>query len=277
MTHTIVKGNDLLLKLNHQTISYDDLGESALPVIFIHGFPFDKSMWQPQMDYLKNQYRVIAYDLRGFGKSTVVKEKASIHSFAEDLIRFMDVLQIEKAIGCGLSMGGYILLNLMPEFQDRFAAIILADTQCNADNEEAKTKRFDNIKHIMAGGMEDYIKGSIEKLCSDETLSSKDNLIEKIRNMMNATSPLVITGTLYALAKRKETCSLLSHIHIPALVLCGKEDKITPVDKSEFLHDNIPDSTLHVINGAGHLSNLEQSDEFNHQLEKFIARVSLLN
>ena len=130
-----------MISVNGATICYDDFGTGALPVIFLHGFPFDKSSWQPQMEFLRNTYRVIALDIRGFGKSTSGNETKSMSLFADDLIKFMDGLEIDKAIVCGLSMGGFILLNAANRFPERFKALVLCDTQCIADSPEAKEKR----------------------------------------------------------------------------------------------------------------------------------------
>src|SRR5436190_14766841 len=111
-----ITGKDISITINGITISYDDLGVGQVPIIFIHGFPFDKSSWQPQVEHLKSSHRVIAYDIRGFGKSTSDTETASITLFADDLIEFMDALEINKAILCGLSMGGYIVLNAVRRY-----------------------------------------------------------------------------------------------------------------------------------------------------------------
>ena len=135
------------------TISFDDFGKGEIPIIFIHGFPFDKSSWQPQMAFLKKTHRVIAYDIRGFGASITNDEQESIGLFSNDLVKFMDTLAIKKAIVCGLSMGGYILLNAVHRFPDRFEAIILSDTQCIADTEAAKEKRSQSILQIKAEGI----------------------------------------------------------------------------------------------------------------------------
>ena len=122
--------NDLFIELDTVTLSYNDFGKGDLPVIFIHGFPFNKNMWQPQMEVFKDTHRVIALDLRGFGNSLSNKEELSITLFADDLILFMDALKIRKAVICGLSMGGYIVLNAVKRYQERFSAIVLSDTQC---------------------------------------------------------------------------------------------------------------------------------------------------
>ncbi len=268
-------GNDIEIKVNGITICYDDLGEGSIPIVFIHGFPFDKSMWQPQMDFLKKTNRVIAYDIRGFGKSTADNEEASMGLFGDDLIKFMDALFINKAIICGLSMGGYILLNTLDRYPNRFEAIILSDTQCIADTSEAKEKRKKTIKQIEAEGLNNFTELFIQNIFCKESLNDKKVLVEKIKKIILSTSSEIITGTLNALAKRHEMCFLLREISIPTLVLCGKEDIITPLIQSEFLHNNIRNSIFHSLDAAGHLSNLEQADEFNIHIYNFISSLSI--
>jgi 3-oxoadipate enol-lactonase len=269
--HTI--GTDMELRANGITMCYDDLGESNIPVIFIHGFPFDKSSWQPQMDYLKNTHRVIAYDIRGFGKSGRGDEKLSIGLFADDLIRLMDLLRIKKAIVCGLSMGGYILLNAINRYPDRFEAIILSDTQCIPDTDEAKEKRYSTIKQIESNGLIEFAAGYVKNVFCENSLTDKKEIVKKIQNIILSTSQQTITETLKALVQRWETCSSSENIAVPTLILCGKEDKVTPITQSQLLNRNIPSSAIHIVENAGHMSNLEQPEQFNRHLYSFLSGV----
>ncbi|MES2138852.1 MAG: alpha/beta fold hydrolase [Bacteroidota bacterium] len=266
----IATGNDIEVKINDAEICYDDFGESTIPVIFIHGFPFNKSSWKPQMDFLKSSCRVIAYDIRGFGKSTAGDEKPSINLFADDLIQMMDVLQIKKAIVCGLSMGGYILLNAINRYPERFHAIILSDTQCIGDSTEAKEKRYKTIKQIETDGLTDFAAGFIKNVFCQESLNNKKELVEEIKNIILSTKLETVAGTLVALAQRHEKCFSLNEISIPALILCGKEDIVTPPVQSEFLHTHIKNSKFYSLDNAGHMANLEQADEFNKLVNDFI-------
>lgn len=267
----IATGNDIEVKIDDAEICYDDFGESTIPVIFVHGFPFNKSSWQPQMDFLKNKYRVIAYDIRGFGKSTSGEQEMSMNLFADDLIQMMDVLQIKKAIVCGLSMGGYILLNAINRYPERFHAIILSDTQCIADSAEAREKRYKTIKQIETDGLIEFAEGFIKNVFCQESLNNKKDLPEKIKNIILSTKPKTVTDTLAALAKRHEKCFSLNEISVPALILCGKEDVVTPPVQSEFLHAHIKDSKYHILDNAGHMANLEQANEFNRIINDFIS------
>ncbi len=257
--------------INGATISFDDFGRGETPIIFIHGFPFDKSSWQAQMDFLGKTNRVIAYDIRGFGKSTTGNETISIGLFADDLIKLMDALEIKKAIVCGLSMGGYILQNAVQHYPERFKAIILSDTQCIADSVEAKEKRMQTIIKIKVDGLKEFANGFIQNIFCEESKNNKKELVESIKNIILNTSSQTITDTLMALAQRSETCSTLLQINLPVLLLCGSEDKVTPAEQAEFMHKNINNSTLKIINDAGHMANIEQPVLFNKHVIEFIA------
>ncbi len=266
------KGKDIHVNLKGVTICCDDFGTGNIPIIFIHGFPFDKSSWEPQMEFLKHTHRVLAYDIRGFGKSTLGEENMTISLFADDLVELMDVLQIDKAVACGLSMGGYILLNAVNRYPERFEALILSDTQCIADSPEGKEKRYKTIDQINEDGLKDFAEGFVKNAFCPDSLENKKELVEKIKDIILTTSPITITGTLSALAKRPEMCSTLNEILIPVLILCGEEDTVTLMTQAAFLNRNIANSEFNSIGKAAHMSNLEQSDEFNRWLSQFVSK-----
>ena len=267
-------GNNIEITVNDLIVSYNDEGESGAPVIiFIHGFPFNKSMWDKQFKALKENYRVIAYDVRGHGNSDAGKGDFSIELFANDLLSFMDALKIDKAMLCGLSMGGYIALNAVENYPDRFDALILSDTTCVADTPEAKEKRLKAIESIKKSGVEKYAEESIKNLFAPESLSTKKEEIAAVREMIVNTSKQSLYKTLQAFYKRKETCSKLHDINVPVLIVVGKEDKITPPEAAQMMHEKIEDSILYIIEHAGHLSNIENPFDFNNKLEEFFSTV----
>lgn len=268
--HTETKGYNLTIPVNDFNLSYDDLGEAGIPVIFLHGYPFSKEMWKQQLEFLQSTHRVIACDIRGFGKSTYEEGTLSIDLFADDLLTFMYKLHIEKAIICGLSMGGYIALNAVQRFPTHFEALILCDTQCIADAPAVKEKRYKVIDDITANGVKDFNEGFIKSVFQKDTLSNKKELVEALRTVVFANSQHIITAGLIALAERSETCSTLGAINIPTLIICGREDEVTPLAQSDFMHQMIEGSIMHVIDNAGHVSNLEHPDEFNQQLQDFL-------
>ncbi len=257
---------------NNISISYNDAGEGQLPIIFLHGFPFDKSMWQDQIEVLKSSHRVIAYDIRSFGASTNDESELSIELCANDLIKFMEALHITKAILCGFSMGGYIALNAVSRFPNFFAGIILCDTQCIADSEEAKAKRYKRIEQIDAEGTNEFTKDFIKNIFYKKSLTNKKDLVESIESNIQSNSSHVIIGGLKALALRSDTCFSLASIEVPTLIICGREDVITPILQSERMHNTIKNSSFKIIDEAGHLSNMEQPEEFNKYLQEFLSQ-----
>jgi 3-oxoadipate enol-lactonase len=267
-------GNNIELTLNNHTVSYTDEGPDNAPVIiFIHGFPFNKSMWNKQLDMLIETYRVIAYDVRGHGNSTAGTDDFSIELFVDDLLGLMDALKIERTMLCGLSMGGYIALNAAENFPKRFGALILCDTNCAADAPETREKRIKTIESIQEKGLEQYAIESLKNLFAPESFVTNKEKIEVIKEMIMETSVQSISSTLIALSKRKETCTGLARIRIPVLIVVGKEDQITPPDAARLMQKNIKGSILNIIEHAGHLSNIENSYDFNYQLWKFISSV----
>ena len=267
-------GTDIEMTVNNHTVSYTDEGPDNAPVIIlIHGFPLNKSMWNKQVEVLIETYRVIAYDVRGHGNSTSGTDDFTIELFVTDLIRLMDALKIEKAMLCGLSMGGYIALSAVENFPKRFGALILCDTNCIADTPEAKGKRMISIESIQKNGLEQYANESLANLFAPESFVTNKEKIALVKEMIRGTSVQSLSNTLIALSKRKETCAGLVTIHIPVLIVVGKEDKITPPEAALLMQKKIKGSKLNIIEHAGHLSNIENSYEFNSQLRKFISSV----
>ena len=266
--------NSFSLNVNNHRVSYTDEGKYGAPaIIFIHGFPFNMSMWNTQIESLTNYCRVITYDIRGFGNSDAGKEDFSIELFAKDLISLMDALKIDKTILCGLSMGGYITLNAIENYAGRFNALILSDTSCKADTTEAKEKRMKAIENITNNGVEKYAEESIMKFFTSQSITGKTEEVELVREMILKSSPKSLCDTLRALSVRKQTTSSLSDINVPVLILVGKEDIITPPAEGQFMHERIKASTLKIIESAGHLSNIESSEEFNYQLRIFVESI----
>lgn len=270
------KGTNIKITVNKLTVSYNDEGPNGAPVIIlIHGFPFNKSMWNDQMEVLTEKCRVIAYDVRGFGNSEAGTDDFSIELFVSDLINLMDALKIEKATLCGLSMGGYIALNAIENYPKRFCALILCDTNCVADTPEAIEKRMITIENIDKQGVEHYANESVKNLFAPISFITNQEKIAVVKAMILKATVPSLKATLLALTTRKETCNKLPDIKVPVMILVGEDDKITPPAAARQMHKNIKGSILHVIENAGHLSNIENSYEFNIHLEKFISSVKL--
>lgn len=266
-----ILGKNLKITVNNLTIRYNDEGpDDAGVIIFIHGFPFNKSMWNTQVEALENNYRVISYDIRGHGGSDAGEGDFSIELFVNDLLSLMDALKIDKAILCGLSMGGYIALNAIEHYPKRFNALILCDTNCIADTPEAKVKRMKAIESITKNGVEKYADESLNNLFAPESFATMKEEISDVREMIIKTSKESICNTLNALSVRIESCDKLPEIKVPVLIMVGKKDKITPSSAAQLMHEKIKGSIFHIIGHASHLSNLENPYDFNKQLRKFV-------
>lgn len=267
-----ISGKNLTIIVNKLSVSYSDEGPDDAPVIiFIHGFPFNKSTWSRQLDELKQDYRVIAYDVRGHGNSDAGPVDFSIELFVNDLIEFMNVLEIKQSVLCGLSMGGYITLKAIENFPDRFQAIVLCHTNCIADSAETREKRMKTIESIKENGVEHYAGESLKNLFAAESFTTRKDEIATIREIITNASVESLSQTLHALAGRQETCSKLPEITVPVLIMVGKEDKLTPPSASQSMHEKIKGSVLRIIDQAGHLSNMENPVDFNAQLLDFMA------
>jgi 3-oxoadipate enol-lactonase len=258
------------IEIKGNKVSYYDEGKGETPIIFIHGFPFNKSMWNDQVTLLSADHRVIAYDVRGHGGSQAGVEEFTVDQFANDLFLLMDALMIKKAVICGLSMGGYVVLNALTKQRERIAGLILADTQCAADTEEGKDKRRKTIAFIKKNGLKEYAEESMKNLFAPQSFTDKKEQVAFVKTMILHTDADNICKTLEALATRSETCSTLDKVKIPTLILVGKEDKVTPLAAAQKMQELVTDSQLHIIDGAGHMSNLENLTDFTEHVKAFL-------
>lgn len=257
--------------VNGLEIYYEDVGShEALPVVLIHGFPFNQAMWQPQIAALERRFRIIAYDLRGHGRSGVGDGQYTLEFYVDDLIGLLDHLKVKKAVLCALSMGGYIALRAVERNPERILGLILADTQAKADSNEAKLKRAASIRAVKTAGVKSYGEGLLNNLFAAKSHSTRANAVDAVRKMIEANSELGISGALLALAARTDTTAALASIKVPALILVGEYDSITPLSLSQEMHEKIPNSEMKVISDAAHMSNLENPEAFNGHVLDFL-------
>jgi pimeloyl-ACP methyl ester carboxylesterase len=272
--HEISTGGFLKAQLNGSTIYYTEMGDpSSLPVIFLHGFPFDHKMWKKQLEVVGRNYRAIAFDIRGHGESEVGDGQYLIEGHVEDLMALLELLRLQRPVIVGLSMGGYIALRALEKYPDRFSAAVLCDTRSEADTNEGKLKRFAGATLVKTKGSAAFAEGFMGSLFAPESQRAVRDEKEAIRKTMEATSPLSIAGTLIALSARMDTTSSLSSIKIPTLIMVGEFDQLTPPAASEAMHERISGSELFIVPGAAHMSNLENPEFFNEKLLQFLKKV----
>jgi 3-oxoadipate enol-lactonase len=257
-------------EINGINIHYHDEGE-GLPVIFIHAFALNQTMWKEQIAALKNQYRCITLDLRGFGHSDVVEGTTIMSQMASDVRELMKALSIDRAVLAGLSMGGYVALSFYRYFPEAVCALVLADTRAAADAEEARTNRLLSAEKAVREGSAAIADETTPKLLGDTTLETRPELVKLVHSIQAANSPDGIAAAQRGMAVRPDSTKLLSQIKCPTLVIVGSEDKLTPLAEAEVLHKGIDNSKLVVLENSGHLSNLETPEEFNNALAAFLA------
>jgi pimeloyl-ACP methyl ester carboxylesterase len=258
-----------LIQIDDVQLAYDSIG-SGSPIIFVHGYPFNRTLWSEQVAALSDKYRVITVDLRGFGESSSSGSPATMSRMAQDVAKLMDELNISAATLAGLSMGGYVLLSFYKQFEDRVSALVLADTRAGADTEEGKKVRAQQAETILAEGMAGTADAMLQKLLTPETVAKRADIVKRVRDMMVKTKPEGAAAALMGMASREDHTDLLSQIKCPTLILVGRTDPITPVADSELMHQKINDSKLIVIENAAHVSNIEQVDKFNTALKSFL-------
>jgi 3-oxoadipate enol-lactonase len=250
-------------------MAYTEAG-AGRPVVLIHGYPFNRSLWNEQIEALSKNHRVIAPDLRGFGESEASDGPATMNRMAQDVALLLDHLEIPRATIAGLSMGGYVALAFYKQFPSRVRALILADTRASADTEEAKQTREQQAEKASSEGMAGIADAMLPKLLTPETVSKRPDIVKRVRDMMLKTKPEGAAAALRGMAARDDQTALLSKISVPALILVGAEDAITPVADSEKMNQAIAGSQLIVLENAGHVSNLERTEQFNDALLEFL-------
>ena len=263
----------MIIDLNGTYIHYIEHGRSdGLPLIFLHGFPFSGAMWQPQLDYLPDSVRAIAPDIRGSGASDVGDGQYTIDFFVDDMIALLDYLQISKAVLCGLSMGGYIAQRMLQRCPDLVQGLILCNTKSEADTDEAKINRVNSIRDVKRNGVASFAAEYLKRIFSADTQVNNPEAVILIKNIIESTVPLGLCGTQLALAARTDTTSLLSSLNIPVLLFAGALDLIVPSGVMKVLHEKIAGSEFHILPRSAHLSNLEDSGEFNRILIEFLKK-----
>lgn len=249
-------------------IAYDDVG-TGLPVVFLHGFPHNRTLWAPQLGGLMSRARCVAPDLRGFGESQI-SGPYSMSRYADDVIAMLDALQIERAVIAGLSMGGYVAFEIWRRHRERVRALILADTRAGADSDEAKAKRRAMIALARAKGSGAVADSQIGGMVGTTTRERHPDIADAIHRMMSVAPVEGVVGALEALIERPDSTPTLATIDVPTLIIVGEEDTLTPPQEARALHALISGSRLEILEGSGHVSNVERPAAFNHVMSEFL-------
>jgi pimeloyl-ACP methyl ester carboxylesterase len=258
------------IKVSDVLIAYEQHG-SGYPILFIHGYPLHRGLWQDQWIALADTAQVIVPDLRGHGESGSSSAPHTMDNFAHDCFDLLDKLAITKPpLVCGLSMGGYIAMAMLRMHPERIAGLILTATRSAADTTDAKVKRDKTILLAQTQGAQPIIDSMLPYLLSPITLSTSPGIVETVKMIMASISVNTIVKDLQGLRDRLDSTALLTESRKPTLILHGADDQIVPKAEAQALQHAIPDAELVIIPDAGHLPNLEQPQLFNTAIRQFI-------
>lgn len=265
-------GGILIAVIDGLEIGYDDVG-TGLPVLFVHAFPLNRTMWAPQVSALVERCRCVAADLRGFGESSVVPPY-TMDQYADDLANLLDQLHVEKVVVVGCSLGGYVSFAFWRRHRDRVRALVLADTKASADTEEALARRRELIQVARTQGSTAVANRQVPGLIGKTAREKQPDTYDAVHRIMAQTSSDGIAGAIGAMMVRPDSAATLATIDVPTLIVVGDEDVLTPVQDARAMHENVAGSRLEVIAQAGHLANMERPAAFNHLLTEFLGALT---
>jgi len=256
------------ITVNGVSLALEDQGE-GIPVLFIHGYPLNRSIWQDQVNDIRG-FRRIAPDLRGLGDSDAPDLGYSMATYAADLSSLLDSLGTRRVVLCGLSMGGYIAFELLRRHRERVVGLVLISTRAEADSAEGRKARDQAAGVARERGAEAIAESMLPRLLSP--VSQQDQaLVHRVRTMIAGAPVPGIVGALTAMRDRPDSSGLLGSLSgLPTLVLAGESDQLIPLDDVTRMHDAIPGSVLKVIPGAGHLAPMEQPTVVTQALQEFL-------
>ena len=240
-------------------------GGDAMPIVFLHGVGSDKSVWRPQLAHFAPERRAIAFDYPGYGESDPAPEGTTRDEYAASILAAMDALKIERAHVCGLSLGGVVAIALYAATPDRCASLILADTFADHPDGQAINER----SVAASANMRALAEGRVDVLLAQPADPAvRSEAIETMARIDPAA--FLIGAEAVWLADQRDRAAAIRE---PALVLCGSEDRVTPPALSSALAKLIPGAQQAVIEGAGHLPNIERPAEFNTIVGAFVRGV----
>jgi 3-oxoadipate enol-lactonase len=262
----------MIASVDSTSIGYDDSGEGS-PVVFLHAFPLDRTMWAPQTSALAAHWRCVSIDFRGFGESAAMPP-FTVDRFADDVAGVLDALGLARAVVVGVSMGGYVAFALWRRHMHRILALVLADTRAGADTAEGRERRSELIELARTSGVAAVADRQLVGLLGKTTRERHPETVTMVREIAERSGTVDgVIGALRALLNRPDSTPTLATISVPTLVIAGEEDVLTPAKEARAICAAIPAARLEVLAQAGHLSNVERPAAFNAVLSEFLDAV----
>ena len=252
------------MEANALELFFEDHGQGR-PVVLLHGYPLDHTIWKPVVNGLKDHARLIVPDLRGHGDSPVPEEgEWSIREMAEDVRALLDRLKIERAVVVGHSMGGYVALSFAHAYPQRVAGLALVTSQAAADTTEKRQARYIQIEEARRRGVRAVTDAMATKL------TARPALAEALKLLMAKMSLQGLMASLKAMAERPDATPWLGDLDVPAVVIAGLTDSIIPIERGQTMAQLLPRGWLVQIENAGHMPMLEASEEVREALRQLL-------
>jgi pimeloyl-ACP methyl ester carboxylesterase len=246
-------------------------GGEGTPLVLLHAFPFSRQMWRHQYDGLTDHLRLVTPDLPGFGESPAAAEPPDLAVMADGVLGVLDRLALDTVVLGGLSMGGYVAMEILRRRPGVVSGLVLADTKASADPEEGAANR-----RRMADLLEErrssrpLVHEVLPTLVSDATRADRPETVAWLRGIVEDTDPLAAAWAQRAMVARPDSFDTLRQVRVPTLVLVGEEDRLSPPSDAEAMVEAVPGAQIAVLRGAGHLSAAETPGEFNHLVGDFV-------
>jgi pimeloyl-ACP methyl ester carboxylesterase len=258
-------------------IAYEGRGQSGPPLVLVHGFPLDRSMWRGQLDGLAGVARVVALDLPGFGATPPASDGTrafTMEAMADHVVSVAESLGMDRFILAGLSMGGYVALALARRHKAHLLGLALIDSRAEPDNPDAKKSRIEDAERALAEGPGFLAARMLPRLVAPRTLAERPDLCNQLELMIRRCSPAGVAGAARGLADRRDARADLAKIDVPTLVVVGTDDVITPPALARDMAQRIPGAQLAVIPNAGHMAPFEQPEATNVALRRLVRKVA---
>lgn len=243
-------------------------------LLLLHAFPLNASMWDAQLASTPPGWRTLAPDMRGCGESgaddPAAVDHVSLDDYAADIIGVLDHLRVQRVVVTGLSMGAYTAFAMLRLAPSRIAGLVLSNTKPDADTEETKRGRLETLTALDREGVAGVLERMLPRLLGSTTRKTRPHVEERVRAIAASNSAGGVRGAIVRLMTRRDSRALLPAVTCPTLVVASDEDLLTPADQAEAMQRSIPGAELHIIREAGHLSNLEQPDQFAAALRRFL-------
>jgi pimeloyl-ACP methyl ester carboxylesterase len=246
---------------------------SGLPLVLLHAFPLSSAMWLEQRELLAARCRAITPDQRGFGGSPLGDDPPSLAECADDVVALLDRLELEQVVLCGLSMGGYVAMELLRRAPDRVRALVLADTKAEADGPEAREGRLRVAETVEREGTAQLAEQLLPALLGATTRERRGAVVGRVRGLIAAAPPAAVAWASRAMAARPDSVATLRGTDVPALVVVGEQDTLSPVAQAQAMVDALPQGRLVVVPEAGHLSAVEDPEVFAAAVAGFLAEL----